>query len=202
MLATDARWSTFSADEREKVDAFVRRWRIGPGDRVLEPGCGSGRLTEILAAQTGPSGLVLAFDSSPRLMMHAQARGLPPHAILRTAHAETLQLAPGSFDHIVCFNVLPHLVPLESIVGRLAESLRPGGRFRVAHTRSRVDVNELHRRGPAFLNGHILPAPRDLEALLRGAGLDQIEIEDGPDRFEAGAVRVAPGSPAGADRRV
>jgi demethylmenaquinone methyltransferase/2-methoxy-6-polyprenyl-1,4-benzoquinol methylase len=201
MLAADARWSTFSADELGKVDSFIRRWHIGPGDRVLEPGCGSGRLTEILAAQTGPAGLVHAFDASPRLMRIAEARNLPAHAILRTARAEALQLAPGSFDHIVCFNVLPHLVPLESIIGRLAASLRPGGYFWVAHTRSRDDVNALHRRGPAFLNGHILPSPRDLGALLRGAGLHQIEIEDGPDRFHAGAVRLAPGSPPGADLR-
>jgi 2-polyprenyl-3-methyl-5-hydroxy-6-metoxy-1,4-benzoquinol methylase len=202
MLAADVRWSTFSADEREKVDGFVRRWRITPGERVLEPGCGSGRLTEILAAQTGPAGQVLAFDASLRLMRLAQARGLPPHVTLRTAQAETLQLAPASFDHIVCFNVFPHLVPQEPIARRLAASLRTGGSFWIAHTRSRKDVNALHRRGPAFMKGHILPTPRSLEALLRRAGLEDIEVEDGADSFVARAVRSAPASPSGADGRV
>jgi demethylmenaquinone methyltransferase/2-methoxy-6-polyprenyl-1,4-benzoquinol methylase len=197
MLAADARWSTFSAAEREKVDAFVRSWRIRPGDRVLEPGCGSGRLTEILAAQTGPAGQVLAFDASPRLMRLARARKLPPHVTLCTVQAEALELSPESFDHVVCFNVLPHLVPLESVVCRLAASLRTGGSFWIAHTHSRDEVNAVHRNGPAFLSGHILPTPREVEALLRGAGLDRIEIDNGADHFAAGAVRRAPGSAPG-----
>jgi demethylmenaquinone methyltransferase/2-methoxy-6-polyprenyl-1,4-benzoquinol methylase len=199
MLAADVRWSTFSGDERGKVDGFVRRWRIKPGERVLEPGCGSGRLTDILAAQCGPAGKVMAFDASPRLVRLAQARGLPPHVTLRIANAETVQLAPASFDHIVCFNVFPHLVPQEPIACRLAASLRRGGSFWIAHTRSRIDVNALHRRGPAFMNGHILPTPRKLELLLRRAGLEDIEIEDGADRFMARALRSAPASPSGAN---
>ena len=42
-LAADTRWRAFDAEERRKVGAFVRRWGIKPGDRVLEPGCGAGR---------------------------------------------------------------------------------------------------------------------------------------------------------------
>ncbi len=191
MLAADARWSTFSTDERRTVDAFALRWRIRPGDRVLEPGCGSGRLTEILAAQTGPKGHVLAFDGSARLMRLAEARNLPPHVTLCAAMAETLQLAAGSFDHIVCFNVFPHLVPQATITRRLVAALRPGGSFWIAHTHSREFVNSLHQRGPSFLAGHLLPHPRELEPLLRGAGLERIEIEDGVDSFLASAVRGA-----------
>ena len=40
-LAADTRWHAFDVEERRKVDAFVSRWGIKPGDRVLEPGCGA-----------------------------------------------------------------------------------------------------------------------------------------------------------------
>jgi ubiquinone/menaquinone biosynthesis C-methylase UbiE len=201
MMAADARWSTFSAEERDKVDAFTRRWRIRPGDRVLEPGCGSGRLTVILADLAGPRGHVLAFDASPRLMKIAEARNLPAHVTLRVDRAETLPLAPASFDHIVCFNVFPHLVPHQAIAERLSSALRPGGRFWIAHTRGRETVNAVHASGPAFLSGHLLPAPPILERLLSAAGLESIEIEDGPDRFLASARRVGvrPSSRSGCD---
>jgi ubiquinone/menaquinone biosynthesis C-methylase UbiE len=190
-LATDTRWHEFTAAERRTVDAFVRRWRIRPGDRVLEPGCGSGRLTVVLAALTGPTGRVVAFDASPGFMRLAARRQLPPHVTLRTARAETLRLAPASFDHVVCFNVFPHLVPPAAMVLRFATALRPGGVLWIAHTCSRQFVNAVHRRGPPSLHDHLLPAPRVLARLLRDAGLEEVEIEDGADRFLARAVRPA-----------
>jgi demethylmenaquinone methyltransferase/2-methoxy-6-polyprenyl-1,4-benzoquinol methylase len=190
-LAADASWSSFSVDERAKVDAFVRRWNIKPGDRVLEPGCGSGRLTAILAPLTGPRGRILAFDASQRFIRLAAERNLPPHVSLRAARAEALRLAPASFDQVVCFNAFPHLVPQPVITRRLVMALRPGGTFWIAHTRSRGFVNAVHRRGPACLDNHRLPSPRRLARLLRGAGLDEVEIEDSADRFLARAVRPA-----------
>jgi demethylmenaquinone methyltransferase/2-methoxy-6-polyprenyl-1,4-benzoquinol methylase len=191
-LVTDARWRAFDAEERGKVDAFARRWGIKPGDRVLEPGCGTGRLTEVLAGLTGPAGRVVAFDASPGFICLAAQRNLPPHVTLQTARAETLPLEPGSFDHVVCFNVLPHLTPLSGMTRRLASALRTGGVFWIAHTCSRTFINSVHREGPPVFHDHLLPAPGKLARLLRGAGLGAVEIEDGPDRFLARAVRLAP----------
>ena len=190
-VAIDTRWHEFTAAERRTVDAFVRRWRIQPGDRVLEPGCGAGRLTEVLAALTGPAGRVVAFDFSPAFLRLTARRKLPQQVILHTARAETLPLAPASFDHVVCFNVFPHLTPQAAMARRFAAALRPGGVFWIAHTCSREFVNAIHRRGPASLRKHLLPAPRLLERLLREAGLEEIEIEDGADRFLARAVQPA-----------
>lgn len=188
-LATDTRWHGFSAPERRTVDAFVRRWQIMPGDRVLEPGCGSGRLTVVLAELTGPAGRVVAFDSSAAFMRLAAQRNLPPHVTLHSACAETLPIAPGSFDHVVCFNVFPHLVPQGAMARRFVAALRPGGVFWIAHTRSRQFVNAAHRRGPPAMHNHLLPAPRLLARLLGDAGFEQIEIEDETDRFLVRAVR-------------
>jgi demethylmenaquinone methyltransferase/2-methoxy-6-polyprenyl-1,4-benzoquinol methylase len=191
-LAEDRRWHSFDADERRKVDAFVCRWGIKPGDRVLEPGCGAGRLTEVLAALTGPEGTVVAFDASPKFMRLAAQRRLPRHVTLHTARADALPLAPDSFDHVVCFNVFPHLTPLPETTRRLVAVLRPRGVFWIAHTRSQTFVNAVHQKGPPVFHGHILPAPEDLTRLLCDAGLGEIEIENGADCFLARAVRLAP----------
>jgi demethylmenaquinone methyltransferase/2-methoxy-6-polyprenyl-1,4-benzoquinol methylase len=196
-LAANPRWRTFDAEERRKVDAFVRRWGIKPGDRVLEPGCGAGRLTEVLSALTGPAGCVLAFDASPEFMRIAAQRALPPHVTLHTARADALPFAPDSFDHVVCFNVFPHLTPLLQTTRLLVAALRPGGVFWIAHTRSQAFVNAVHREGPAGFHEHVLPAPGELGQLLSDAGLGGIEIEDGADCFLARAVRLAPAVASG-----
>ncbi|HUL54528.1 MAG TPA: class I SAM-dependent methyltransferase [Opitutaceae bacterium] len=191
-LARDDRWQTFTAEERRTLHAFVRRWRIRPGDHVLEPGCGSGRLTEVLAALVGSTGRVVAFDISAAFMRLAGRRRLPPQVTLHSSAMEALPLESGSFDHVICFNVFPHLFPHATTARRLAAALRPGGVFWIAHTCSRAFVNGVHRHGPPALHEHLLPPPRDLARLLRKAGLDEVEVEDGADRFLARAVRCAP----------
>ena len=197
-LAADTRWHAFDAEERRKVDAFVCRWGIKPGDRVLEPGCGAGRLTEVLAALTGPTGELVAFDVSPEFMRLTARRCLPPQVILHTACLDTLPLAPDSFDHVVCFNVFPHLTPLLATTRHFASVLRPQGMFWIAHTCSRRFVNAIHREGPQVLHEHVFPAPEELTQLLRAAGFGEIEIDDGADHFLARAVRLAP-TPASID---
>ena len=191
-LAADARWHTFTPRERRITNAFVRRWGIRPGDRILEPGCGSGRLTSILAKLTGPSGRVLAFDASPEFIRAGTRRRLPAHATLHAFRMETAPLPRAAFDHVVCFNAFPHLVPQGRTARRLAEALRPGGVLWIAHTCSRGFVNGIHLRGPASLRSHLLPPPAVLQRLLRRAGFDEVEIEDGANRFLARAVRPAP----------
>jgi len=194
-LAADRRWQAFTAEERRKVADFVRRWKIKPGDRVLEPGCGSGRLTVLLARLTGSAGRVVAFDAASDFVQLARRRHLPSQVDVQMAAAETLRLPRGAFDHIICFNVFPHLVPLATITRRLVRALRPGGRFCIAHTCSRQFVNAVHRRGPSLLHRHLLPPPRILTRLLRKAGLDEIEIDDAADRFFLLAVRPEADSP-------
>ena len=191
-LASDARWRTFTPEERRKVDVFVRRWGIKPGDCVLEAGCGSGRLTIVLAGLTGPTGRVTAFDCSTEFLRLAAQCRLPAHVTLHAAWAENIPLAPASFDHVVCFNVFPHLVPQAPIARRLAAALRPGGALWIAHTCSRAAVNAVHCGGPPALHGHILPTPWKLTRMLREAGLKEVEIEDGADHFLARAVRPTP----------
>ena len=190
-LASDVLWRTFTPEEQSKVDVFVRCWGIRPGDRVLEPGCGSGRLTAVLADLTGPTGRVVAFDCSAEFLRLAAQRNLPPHVALHAAWAEAMPLASESFDHVVCFNVFPHLMPQALITRRLVAALRPGGVFWIAHTCSRPSVNAVHRRGAPAMHDHIIPDPRRLACLLRGAGLKEVEIEDGTSHFLARALRPA-----------
>jgi demethylmenaquinone methyltransferase/2-methoxy-6-polyprenyl-1,4-benzoquinol methylase len=190
-LAADTRWHAFTPEEKRSVDVFVRRWGIRRGQHVLEPGCGAGRLTAVLARQTGPTGRVVAFDSSREFIRVAEQRGLPVQVSLHQARVQAFPLSPAEFDHIVCFNVFPHLLPPAAVTRRLAAALKPGGFFWIAHTCSRSFVNAVHRGGPASIRDHLLPAPGKLTRLLRSAGLDEIEIEDAPGHFFARAARPA-----------
>src|SRR2546427_7149324 len=56
--------------------AVLDRLPLRGGERVLDAGCGSGRVTELLAVRL-PRGSVVALDGSPAMIEGARAR-LPP----------------------------------------------------------------------------------------------------------------------------
>lgn len=42
--------------ERPKLERLLKQSELGPGQRVLEPGCGTGRLSQVLAQVVAPPG--------------------------------------------------------------------------------------------------------------------------------------------------
>jgi ubiquinone/menaquinone biosynthesis C-methylase UbiE len=81
--------------------AALRRLADFRGARVLEMGCGEGRLTEGIAEDASS---VFAFD--PDAESVAQARRALPAALadrvsFKIASAEQLEIEPGSFDLVV-----------------------------------------------------------------------------------------------------
>src|SRR5919107_2248836 len=66
--------------ENPLVEAFagsellVERLDLAPGIRVLDAGCGPGRLTIPLARAIGPSGEVLALDGQPKMLEKLERR--------------------------------------------------------------------------------------------------------------------------------
>ena len=173
----------FTPEERARLQVLLDRWDIRPGTRVLEPGCGGGRLTELLAQAVGPTGRVIACDLSPGMLRAARARRLPAWVRLLRAEAARLPLPAGSVDLVVCFCVFPHFTRPEQVLAELARALSPGGTLWICHLLGRCEVNALHRRaGPPVAN-HYRPSPWRLRKLLAAAGLAVRSLQDDDDGF-------------------
>jgi ubiquinone/menaquinone biosynthesis C-methylase UbiE len=81
--------------------AALRRLADFRGRRVLEMGCGDGRLTRGIAAEAGS---VLAFDPDSASISEARASlpsELADRVTFRAASAEAIEVEPGSFDLVV-----------------------------------------------------------------------------------------------------
>lgn len=105
----------------------LRRHGLDPrGLRALDVGCGGGVLAEELARLgcrvTGvdPAGPSLAVARA-----HAAGAGLAVDLV--RARGEALPLADGSFDLVVCCDVLEHVDDVDLAVAEAARALRPGG---------------------------------------------------------------------------
>ncbi|SDI26315.1 Ubiquinone/menaquinone biosynthesis C-methylase UbiE [Paraburkholderia steynii] len=114
------------------------------GERVLDIGCGTGRLTESAAQRVGAQGEVLGIDPLPLRVERALQRAQGRFAA-RVGRAEQLAgIADAHFD-VVYLNSVIHWIPDQQAALREAwRVLKPGGR--IGFTTMPADVpHDLHR---------------------------------------------------------
>jgi len=122
--------------ENPVVGAFVgpgrliERLDLTPGMRVLDAGCGPGRLTIPLAKAVGPAGEIVALDGQPGMLAKLEDRlkagGITNVRLLRASLGEGV-LQERSFDRVVLAMVLGEVRDRASAVRELYAALRPGG---------------------------------------------------------------------------
>jgi glycogen(starch) synthase len=105
-----------------KRDAVLEFFAGFGSMRLLDVGCGPGRLTAPLAARHRMTGC----DISPAMLEEARRR-CPEGVRLVEADARRLPFADGEFDGLLALDLLAHLPDLDAGVAELARVVRPGG---------------------------------------------------------------------------
>lgn len=101
-----------------------------PGMRVLDLGCGSGRLTAWLHAELEAAD-TLGIDSSPAMLAQT-AEHAAREAGLRFAEADIASYEPDApFDLVFSNAALQWLPDHETLLGRIARWVAPGGQLAV-----------------------------------------------------------------------
>jgi ubiquinone/menaquinone biosynthesis C-methylase UbiE len=96
---------------------------IGPGDAVLEIGCGTGQLTERLA-ELGVR--LTAIDIGPALLDVARRRLAGAGVLFQVTSFEDLEADDASVDLVICSAAF-HWIDPEVRFSKSARLLRPGG---------------------------------------------------------------------------
>lgn len=112
-----------------QIERLVSALKLGPSSRVLDTGCGNGRIAEYVSDSTGAR--VTGVDYVPRAIAQAIHRARPKSDRLRfvVANLDTLELPRGSFDVVVSVDSIFFGRDLEETLKRLAALLAPGGRM-------------------------------------------------------------------------
>ena len=100
--------------------------RLPPRPRVLEPGCGTGVLTEALAAAL-PQAQITAIDRDERLLEEARQRRYQAAVRFERQDAAALPYPARSFDLAVCRYVLMHQEAPLAVVGEMQRVVALGG---------------------------------------------------------------------------
>lgn len=122
-LATDP-YATCFAYSRRRLDALLDAEvpERGDGLRLLDVGCGTGHHLAALRARGFD---VAGIDGSPKMIEHARANN--PGVVIERCDVEAIPFAAGSFDIVVCIEVLRYLPTPEACLSEIARVLRPGG---------------------------------------------------------------------------
>jgi ubiquinone/menaquinone biosynthesis C-methylase UbiE len=118
---------------------------IGPGQRVLDVGCGPGALTAQLVSRTGADA-VSAVDPSPSFT--AAVRERLPGVDVRRSAAEKLPFPEGAFDAALAQLVVHFMADPVAGLREMSRVSRPGGWSRRACGTTRANAGRSPRSGP------------------------------------------------------
>jgi arsenite methyltransferase len=172
-----------------RIRDAVRRRRLvrealgaGPGERVLDAGCGPGYYCAEIAEEVGPEGAVVGVDSSAPMLALAERRCAGhPNVALREGDVLALPVEDGSVDAAVCVQVLEYVADATAALAELRRCLRPGGRAVVwdvdwatlsVHADDPARTDRMLRAWDTHLTHPSLP--RTLTARLRAAGFRDV----------------------------
>ena len=189
---------------RELTPARQRRWRdllAAHVDRstislVVDLGCGTGRFSEILAAEFGAR--IVGFDPSEKMIEQARLKLASRMIEFKRASAEELPLADGCVDLVFMSQVYHHL-PDPVAVTECWRILRNGGHIcvRTATRENDVVIRHFFPAIHAMLDAD-LPSGEDISSNFVAAGfvaehhaiIMEIVTPDWPEFVRKSALRA------------
>lgn len=113
-----------------RAQFIVDHLELEPGMKVLDAGCGPGRVTLPLAEAVGPQGEVVALDVQDEMLARVRAKAEASDlANIRYLQAELGQgdLPPDGFDCAVLVSVLGEIPDQAAALTEIYGALKPGG---------------------------------------------------------------------------
>lgn len=182
------------ADPQTKWGAEVlERLPLEGDETVLDAGCGTGRVTELLLARL-PRGRVVALDASAAMLAQARERLAPFGDRVTYVQASLegpLPLEPASVDAVLSTATFHWVLNHDAMFASLGAALRPNG-WLVAQCGGFGNIAKFlavaRSVDPTFTKAHNFQTPEATTARLEASGFDRIEtwLSDAPTRFERG----------------
>jgi trans-aconitate 2-methyltransferase len=181
------------------LEVFLERRGLKGDEAVVDAGCGTGRVTELLLGHL-PGGTVLAVDASESMVEAARERfdGDPR---VRVARQDILRLEVEEPVDVIFSTATFHWIEdHERLFGRLARALKPGGwlvaqcggRGNIARTLAVTEQVMGEERFREYFadweEGWYFPDPETTKARLESAGFEEVETWQHEESTEFGSV--------------
>ena len=180
------------------LEVFLERLGLRGDERVVDAGCGTGRVTELLLRHL-PNGKVLGVDASGE-MVEAARRRFAGDPRVRIERQDLLRLEVELPVDVIFSTATFHwIMDHDRLFGRLARALKPGGMLvaqcggkgNIARTLAATEqvMGEERFRGffAGWDEGWNFADPETTRVRLEAAGFEEIEtwLRDEPTEFGA-----------------
>ncbi len=186
-----ANWDLqITAEDIERLSSLVERLDIRSGFHVLDLGCGTGILFDILRRKVGPEGQVTGIDCSERMAEIAR-RNFPFENIsVIDADVAAMPFQDEAFDMAISFSSFPHFADKRKALTEISRVLKPGGRCFIIHLLSSEELRKVHQRIGGVVANDVIPSEQAVRDMLAATGFGKIAIEDHPSLYFAVAEKM------------
>jgi ubiquinone/menaquinone biosynthesis C-methylase UbiE len=186
-----AEWDLmFTSEDFERLSHVVAGLVVKPGWRVLDLGCGTGILFDLLRRRIGDTGLLVGVDFSIEMAEKAHRNFPFPNVCVVDADASMLPFQNSTFDMAVAFSAFPHFTDQQRALDEAHRVLKPGATLNLIHLLSSKELADVHRRVGGVVAHDTLPTGETLRAMFVQSHFAQVAIEDHPGLYIATAVNA------------
>jgi SAM-dependent methyltransferase len=172
--------SSLAEAQDRLTDLFVERVGLGPGQALLDIGCGTGGPAVRAARKMGcrAVGLTVSRAQVVRARALARAAGLVPRLAFLMADAVALPFADGCFDGAWALESIFHVPDRSAALREIRRVLRPGARLVLTDLVENRPLDARQRGVTRALQIASLARPGQHRVWLEGAGLVPVETVD------------------------
>ena len=176
---------TFTAEDLERLSLIADKLGVLGGMDILDIGCGTGILFDILRRKVGPQGSVTGVDFSFEMAEKAHRNFPFSNVNVVDADAVNLPFDDSSFDIAVAFAAFPHFSDQQKAIDEVHRVLKSGSRFYIIHLESSKEVVDTHRRVGGAVTDDELPTESRLREMFEKSQFEEVSVEDHPGLFLA-----------------
>jgi len=184
-----AEWDLmFTAEDMERLSHIVDQLDVHPGQDVVDLGCGTGILFDMMRRKVGSKGSVTGVDFSLQMVLKAHRNFPFSNVTVVDADVVALPFSDNSFDLGVAFSAFPHFSDKQQAVDEVHRVLKSGAKFYIIHLTSSKELSDMHHQiGGVVANDEIPPEDR-LVQIFHNSKFTGVTIDDHPGLYLATAV--------------
>ena len=184
-----AEWDlSFTAEDLERLQHLVDSLEVEEGMDIIDLGCGTGVLFDLLRRRVGPGGSVTGVDFSIEMVRVAHRNFPFENVNVVDADATNLPFVDSIFDMAVSFAAFPHFADKQKALNEISRVLKRDARYYIIHLQSSADLARVHKRIGGVVAEDRLPTEKQLRSMFEHSHFSHVNIEDHPGLYLASAV--------------